>query len=631
MAKERVVREVVNPYTTGEVFAEMFEGANSNLPQEGTVVKGYVVKVEKDVVTIDVGAKTEGRVLLKDFPLSEREAIKEGDEVEVFLERIENMKNEAVVSRERAVREEAWERLEKLHAKEEQVKGVIFGRVKGGFTVEIEGAVAFLPGSQVDVRPVKDVSPLMGIEQPFMILKMDRKRGNIVVSRRAVLEESRSEERAAALTNIREGMTVEGIVKNITDYGAFIDLGAIDGLLHVTDISWKRISHPSEVLSVAQKINVKIIKFDRETQRISLGLKQMESSPWEAAAAKYALRTKHRGTVTNVTDYGAFVELEAGIEGLVHVSEMSWTKKNIHPNKIVSIGQEVEVMILSIDQEKHRLSLGIKQCTSNPWEGFAAKYKKGDILEGEIKSITDFGLFVGLEGDVDGLVHVSDVAWGSNPDQAMKEHKKGGHVKVQVLDIDPNKERVSLGIKQLQEKPAGLVESTEQPRGDSRSEARSGGRSDEGKGKVATFIVAAVTENGIEVTVGEGKVSFIKKAELANDRVECRPERFSVGDRVDAKIIGVDKDGLPKLSIKAMEQDAEKKAIAEYGSADSGASLGGILGVALESAKEDAVKKEEKAKAKAKKAAATSDDAESSDEPKKAAKKPAAKKAKKAE
>ena len=603
MVKQRVVKEIENPFSTGEDFAALFEKTAANTPQEGEVVQGKILKIENDTVIIDIGFKTEGRVPVKDFPPSERDIIKENDTVEVFLERIENSKGEAMISRERAIREESWGKLEKLYEKEEQVQGTIFGRVKGGFTVEIEGTVAFLPGSQVDVRPVKDVTPLMNVKQPFVILKMDRKRGNIVVSRRAILEETRSEERQQALSGINEGMVLEGVVKNITDYGAFIDLGAVDGLLHVTDISWKRITHPAEVLTMGQSINVKVIKFDKDTQRISLGLKQLEDSPWQEAESTYAIGTRHKGHVTNITDYGAFVEIIPGIEGLVHVSEMSWTKKNVHPNKILNLSEEVDVEVLSIDPAKQRLSLGIKQCQENPWEVFANKYKNGDVLDVTVKSIADFGLFVGLEADADGLVHISDIAW-NNTEEALKSYNKGDIIKVKILDIEPEKERIALGIKQLDDRPETS--------------------SSYSKGKVNTFTVTEVNENGIEVAVEDDKKAFIKKSDLAKDRIECRPERFSVGDRVDAKIIGTDnKTGLPKLSIKALEVDAEKQAIAEYGSADSGATLGNILGVALESAKEEAAKSDSKKKEEEPAKKATEDKTE--EKPKAATKKAPAK------
>lgn len=574
MAKARIIKEIENPFSTGEDFASLFSEDQGNAPIEGTVVKGKIISIERDNVLVDIGFKSEGRINLKDFPIAEQSKIAAGDEIDVFLERVENARSEALLSREKALREEAWERLEVEYAAGNNVDGIIFGRVKGGFTVDLNGAIAFLPGSQVDVRPVKDVTPLMNISQPFQLLKMDRKRGNIVVSRRAILEEERSAERAEALADLAEGVVVEGTVKNITDYGAFIDLGAIDGLLHVTDISWKRINHPSEVLTLGSTIKVKVIKYDEEKQRVSLGLKQMEESPWDAASGDYEIGTKHKGTVTNITDYGAFVELRPGIEGLVHVSEMSWTKKNLHPSKIVSTSQEVDIMVLAVDSEKHRLSLGMKQCEDNPWQAFEDKYKAGDELEGEIKSIADFGIFVDLDGNADGLVHISDVSW--EDDVNINDlYKKGDMVKVKVLEISVEKERISLGIKQVGQ--------------DFGAEGSVGGLE---KGDVSTFTVCDVNEGGIEVEIEAGIKSFIKKGDLSRDRVECRPERFSVGDRVDAKVTGIDKKNRSvKLSIKALELDEEKKAIEQFGSTDSGASLGGILGVALDTAQKEAADK----------------------------------------
>ncbi len=571
MVKQRVIQEIENPYTTGEDFGKLFELSAKHAPEEGSVVKGRIIEIANDNVVIDLGFKTEGRVNIKDFPLSEREDIKVGDTVEVFLEKIENRNAEAVVSRERAIREESWERLETKYKNEENVDGIIFGRVKGGFTVDLDGAVAFLPGSQVDVRPVKDITPLMNVAQPFQILKMDRKRGNIVVSRRAILEENRSAERDEVMSEINEGDILEGVVKNITDYGAFIDLGLVDGLLHVTDISWKRISHPSEVLNVGETIKVKVIKFDEKNQRISLGLKQMEESPWDEAAEGFTEGSVHSGHITNITDYGAFVELADGIEGLVHVSEMSWTKKNVHPSKIISQGEEVKVKILSIDKDKHRLSLGIKQCQQNPWDTFGNDFKIGSVVEGEVNSITNFGIFVGFDNtEIEGLVHVSDLSWDEDSEKELKNYNKGDKVKVKVLEINPEKERVGLGIKQLDK---------------SGSEAVGGLK----RGDVGTFTVTEVNENGIEVEVAEGVTSFIRKSDLARERVECRPDRFSVGDRVDAKVTSAEGRNV-KLSIKAMEIDEQKRAIKEFGSADSGASLGDILGVAIDSAKEKSKK-----------------------------------------
>ncbi|MEJ2014322.1 MAG: 30S ribosomal protein S1 [Limibacillus sp.] len=557
---------------------------------EGSVLKGTVIAIEGDEVLVDVGLKSEGRVALKEFSSPGKPAeLKAGDEVEVYLERMENRSGEAMLSREKARREESWNELEKAFEAGERVTGAIFGRVKGGFTVDLGGAVAFLPGSQVDIRPVRDVGPLMGTPQPFQILKMDRSRGNIVVSRRAVLEETRAEQRAEVIENLKEGQVLQGVVKNITDYGAFVDLGGVDGLLHVTDISWKRINHPSEALSIGQTVDVQVIRFNAETQRISLGMKQLEADPWEGVAAKYPVGAKFIGRVTNITDYGAFVELEAGIEGLVHVSEMSWTKKNIHPGKIVSTSQEVEVMVLDVDEQKRRISLGLKQTMENPWDGFQANYGPGSELEGEIKNITEFGLFVGLPGDIDGMVHLSDLDWNRSGEEAIQDFNKGDMVKVKVLDVDVEKERISLGIKQLADDPfAAAIAGVK-------------------KGDVVTCTITEVNDNGIEVSITDGATGFIRKADLSRERSEQRPDRFAVGEKVDAKVTNVDRKSRKlSLSIKAREIEEEKEAMENYGSSDSGASLGDILGAALSQAKEGAEEKgEEKPKAKKAPAKAT--------------------------
>jgi small subunit ribosomal protein S1 len=552
-----------------ESFAALLDeslGTDDSL--EGKVLRGTVIAIEGDTAVVDVGLKSEGRVALKEFAEGgQMPEMKVGDEVEVYLERMENKNGEAMLSREKAKREEAWTQLAKAFNNNERVTGVIFGRVKGGFTVDLSGAVAFLPGSQVDIRPVRDVSPLMGTPQPFQILKMDRSRGNIVVSRRAVLEETRAEQRSELVANLKEGQVLAGVVKNITDYGAFVDLGGVDGLLHVTDISWKRINHPTEVLSIGQQVQVQVIRFNPETQRISLGMKQLEADPWEGVSAKYPVGTKFTGRVTNITDYGAFVELEAGIEGLVHVSEMSWTKKNVHPGKIVSTSQEVEVMILDVDEQKRRISLGLKQCGSNPWESFLANCPVGSELQGEIKNITEFGLFVGMPGEIDGMVHLSDLDWNLSGEEAAKNYSKGDVVKVKVLDVDVEKERVSLGIKQLGADPfAGSTENLK-------------------KGDVVTCTVHQVVENGIEVQVGDGAIGFIRKSELSRDRSEQLPTRFAVGEKVDARITAIDpKTRKISLSIKQREIAEEKEAVAEYGSTDTGASLGDILGAAISEA-----------------------------------------------
>jgi small subunit ribosomal protein S1 len=558
-----------------EDFASMIEESFShgNL-QEGSVVKGTVVGIEKDVAVIDVGLKTEGRVALKEFAGPGRtNEIKIGDVVEVYLERVENALGEAVLSRDKARREESWGKLEKAFQNNEKVQGVIFNQVKGGFTVDLDGAVAFLPRSQVDIRPIRDVSPLMNNPQPFQILKMDRRRGNIVVSRRTVLEETRAEQRQELVQNLEEGQVIDGVVKNITDYGAFVDLGGIDGLLHVTDIAWRRVNHPTEVLNIGQQVKVKIIKINHETHRISLGMKQLLDDPWQGIEAKYPVAARFKGRVTNITDYGAFVELEPGIEGLIHVSEMSWTKKNVHPGKIVSTSQEVEVQVLEVDPVKRRISLGLKQTMRNPWEVFVEKYPAGSIVEGEVKNKTEFGLFLGLDGDVDGMVHLSDLDWKRPGEQVIEEYKKGDKVQAQVLDVDVDKERISLGIKQLTE-------------GGGAAAASAAGEPVAGelkKGVVVTCEVIDVKEGGIDVNiVGTDFSSFIKRSELARDRSEQRPDRFAVGQKVDARVIQFDRRTRKvSVSIKALEVAEEKEAIAQYGSSDSGATLGDILGTAL--------------------------------------------------
>jgi len=540
-------------------------------------VKGTVTGIENDMAVIDVGLKSEGRVPLREFAAPGQKAeLKVGDEVEVYVDRVENSQGEAMLSRDRARREAAWDKLEKEFEAGNRVDGVIFGRVKGGFTVDLGGAVAFLPGSQVDIRPVRDVQPLMDLPQPFQILKMDRRRGNIVVSRRAILEETRAEQRSGLIQSLAEGQVIEGVVKNITDYGAFVDLGGIDGLLHVTDISYKRVNHPSEVLNIGDTVKVQIIRINRDTQRISLGMKQLESDPWEGAAAKYPIGGVFRGRVTNITEYGAFVELEAGIEGLVHVSEMSWTKKNVHPGKIVSTSQEVDVKVLEVDEEKRRISLGLKQAQENPWAAFAEKHPVGSAVEGEVKNATEFGLFVGLEGDVDGMVHMSDIAWGVSGEEALQLHRKGETVKAQVLDVDVEKERISLGIKQLEGGGTGAA-----------AGARGGATAVGGvkKGETLTVTVRAVQDAGLDVQVGDdGATGFIKRGDLGRDRDEQRPERFQVGQKLDAMVTGFDRSKKPNFSVKALQIAEEKQAVAQYGSSDSGASLGDILGAALKEA-----------------------------------------------
>ena len=549
-----------------ENFASLLaESFAENTAIEGSVVKGSVVGVSDDYVTIDVGLKSEGRVPLKEFAAPGQDAeIQVGDSVEVYVERMEDREGAAMLSREKARREEAWILLENAFEAQERVTGVIFGRVKGGFTVDLSGATAFLPGSQVDIRPIHDVGPLMGTPQPFQILKIDRRRGNIVVSRRAVLEESRAEARSELVSNLQEGQILQGIVKNITDYGAFVDLGGVDGLLHVTDIAWKRINHPSEALQVGQTVDVQVIRFNPETQRISLGMKQLLSDPWENATEKFAVGVKMEGRVTNITDYGAFVELDEGVEGLVHVSEMSWTKKNVHPGKIVSTSQQIEVMVLDVDLVKRRISLGLKQCMANPWEAFRETHEVGTIIEGEVRNITEFGIFVGLSEEIDGLVHLSDISWETTGEAAMEGFEKGAKIQAKILEIDLEKERISLGIKQLTEDPyAGEAEKVR-------------------KGDVVTCTITAVVEQGLEVRVGENLSGFIRRADLSRERGEQRTERFAVDEKIDAVITQVDrKTHNLTLSIKAREVEEEKKAMADFGSSDSGASLGDILSAAM--------------------------------------------------
>lgn len=545
---------------------------------EGKVVKGRVTAIENDLVVIDVGLKSEGRISIREFtPPGQAPQVAVGDEVDVYVDRVENAFGEAMLSRDRARREAAWDKLEQQFNAGERVDGTIFGRVKGGFTVDLGGAVAFLPGSQVDIRPVRDVTPLMGISQPFQLLKMDRKRGNIVVSRRSILEETRAEARTGLIQSLSEGQVIDGVVKNITDYGAFVDLGGIDGLLHVTDMSYKRVGHPNEVINIGDTVKVQIIRINRDTQRISLGMKQLESDPWEGAEAKYPVGAKLKGRVTNITEYGAFIELEPGIEGLVHVSEMSWVKKNVHPGKIVSTSQEVDVLVLEVDGEKRRISLGLKQAQRNPWEVFAEEHPVGTIVEGEVKNSTEFGLFIGLPGEVDGMVHMSDIAWGVTGEAALALHHKGEMVKAQVLEVDVERERISLGIKQVSGEGAGEA--------GSRPAASVDGLA---KNQVVTCIVREARDGGIEVQIGEdGPTAFIKRSDLSRDRDEQRPERFQVGQKVDAMVIGFERGKKPMLSIKAMQIAEEKQQVAQYGSSDSGASLGDILGAALNKAKQD--------------------------------------------
>ena len=574
MAKEKNTPELKEDF--GALLNEYMK---EDTVLQGKVVKGTVVGFDDDMVIIDVGLKSEGKLPVSDFGAME---LKIGDIVDVFVDRYENREGTVVLSREKARREEAWGELEKSLAENQHVIGTIFGRVKGGFTVDLNGVTAFLPGSQIDVRPIRDVTPLMGVAQPFALLKMDKVRGNIVVSRRAVLEESRAEQRSAMIKNLSEGQTVEGTVKNITDYGAFIDLGGVDGLLHVTDISWKRITNPAEILSVGQNVKVQIIKFNTDTGRISLGMKQLEDDPWVGVNERFAVGTRLKGKISNIADYGAFIELAPGIEGLVHVSEMSWTKKNVHPSKIVSLSQEVEVIVLDVDESKRRISLGMKQIQENPWKAFAETHKVGDIIEGEVKNIIEFGVFIALNDEIDGMIHSSDLSWDKAGEEAIKEYKKGQMVKAKILDIDVEKERISLGVKQLEADPfEGSAENLK-------------------KGEIVTCIVSAILDNGIEVDLN-GIKGFIKRADLAKDKSEQKPERFAVGEKVDAKITAFDaKTHKLTLSIKAREVAEEKAAMAEFGSADSGASLGDILGAAL--AKKKTSKKAEKAEGEEKSA-----------------------------
>ena len=561
MAQQTVTKE--------DFEALLMDSFVDNEPLEGAVVKGTVVAIEKDLAIIDVGLKTEGRIALKEFGQAGRDGtITVGSVVEVYVDRVENAAGEAVLSREKARREESWVKLEEMYNNNERVEGTIFNQVKGGFTVDLEGAIAFLPRSQVDIRPIRDIAPLMNVPQPFQILKMDKRRGNIVVSRRAILEESRAEQRSEIVQQLEEGQVVDGVVKNITDYGAFVDLGGIDGLLHVTDIAWRRVNHPSEVLTIGETIKVQIVRINHESHRISLGMKQLQADPWDGIEAKYPIEAKFTGRVTNITDYGAFVELEPGIEGLIHVSEMSWTKKNVHPGKIVSTSQEVDVVVLEVDPDKRRISLGLKQTLQNPWEAFAEKNPVGSTIEGEVKNKTEFGLFIGLDGDVDGMVHLSDLDWQKSGEIALEDYNRGDMVSAKVLDVDVEKERISLGIKQL---ATGEVADA------------SGSEGGIKKGSVVTGTVIEVNDGGIEVRIADSEMTaFIRRADLSRDRNDQRPERFSKGEKVDARVTQYDrKTQRIQLSIKALEIAEEKEAVANYGSSDSGASLGDILGAAL--------------------------------------------------
>ena len=541
----------------------MEESFEKTTPKEGRVINGKVIAIEAGQAIIDIGYKVEGRVDLKEFGTGEADEVIIGDEVEVFLDRVEDSRGEAVISREKARREDAWDRLEKAFADSARVEGQIFNRVKGGFTVDLGGAVAFLPGSQVDVRPVRDATALMGLAQPFQILKMDRRRNNIVVSRRAILEESRAEQRAEVINRLNEGDEIDGVVKNITDYGAFVDLGGVDGLLHVTDMAWRRVNHPSEILTIGQNLKVKVIRVKRDTHRISLGIKQLEPDPWTTVEDKFPIDSRHTGTVTNITEYGAFVELAPGVEGLVHVSEMSWTKKNIHPGKIVSTSQEVEVMVLSIDMAKRRVSLGLKQTMKNPWVEFAENHSIGMHIEGEVKSVTEFGVFIGLEYGIDGMIHLSGLTWNRDGEAALKSYKKGDSVKAVITEIDVEKERVALSVKELVPDP--FVKAT------------SGLK----RGAIISVTISAIEDGGVKVKYNDLE-AYIRRADLSRERSEQRPDRFNVGDIVDVKVVNIDSaHGRLGLSIKAREITEAKAAVEQYGSSDSGASLGDILGAAL--------------------------------------------------
>jgi small subunit ribosomal protein S1 len=562
-------------FSTGEDFAslldEYMEKRGSALT--GVVNKGIIKSITKDFVITDVGLKTEALIPVKEFG-SDLKDLKAGDIINVFIRRYEDKDGALDASYELANKEKKWLEFEELMNKKTHVSGIITKKVKGGFEVELDNIIAFLPGSQIDIKPVKDkdVDAMMGHPCEFVILKMDRERSNIVVSRRAIMEESRAEQRSEIMSTISEGATLEGIVKNITDYGVFVDLGGVDGLLHVTDISWKRINHPSEILSIGQTVKVKVIKFNTETQRISLGMKQLEQDPWATISGSIKAGATFTGRVTNIADYGAFVEITSGIEGLVHVSEMSWTKKNIHPSKIVAISQEVQVVVLEVDTEKRRISLGMKQCTPNPWANFISSHKVGDVIENEIRNITEFGLFIALDSDIDGMIHISDLSWDKASEEAIKEYKKGQVVKAKILEMDLEKERISLGIKQLDE---------------TRTEEAAKACNVK-KGEVYTCVITEINDEGLEVLINNETKGFIKKSDLSREKSEQNTTRFAKGEKVDAKVISVDgKTGVAHLSIKAYELEEEKKAMQEYGNSDSGAVLGDILGAAMEKAKKE--------------------------------------------
>ena len=559
---------IVQDSATKEFAKLLEESFEINQLNEGKIVKGTIISIESDLVIVDVGLKTEGRISLSEFSSHDgSHNLEIGGQVDVYLERIENALGDAVLSRDKAKREENWVKLEEDQKNNEIVEGVINGKVRGGFTVDIDGTQAFLPGSQVDVRPVKDIRPFMNKPQSFHILKMDKKRGNIVVSRKSVLSDNNSVDKSEFLNNLNEGQEIEGIVKNITDYGAFVDLGGVDGLLHVTDISWKRINKPSEAINIGDKVKVKIIKISKEDMKISLGMKQLQEDPWVDSESKYIVGNKYKGKVTNMADYGAFVEVDGGLEGLVHVSEMSWVSKVQKPENYVSIGDEVDVMVLEIDTDKKRLSLGIKQCVDNPWENFAQKNPIGTVLKGSIQNITDFGIFVQVDEGLDGLVHLSDIDWKVPGDIAIKDYSVGQEIEAQILDFEIDKERISLGIKQLIDDPIGEI--------------------DLKKGSVVTCTVINTGKGGIDVEIGDGFPAFIKRNDLSMDKTEQDPSRFEVGQKVDAKIMSFDKKSRRvNLSIKSLQISDEKEAIKQYGSKDSGASLGDILGEAFDKSSE---------------------------------------------
>ena len=547
-----------------ENFNELLEKSLLDFKyKEGQIIKGTVLSIVNDTVVVDVGLKSEGRIPIKEFHSpGEEHNVKVGEKYDVYLEKLENKEGEALLSRDRARKEESWNNLEKIQDSNQQVMGIITERVKGGFAVDINGALAFLPGSQVDLKPIKDISPLLNKPQPMIILKMDKLRGNIVVSRRALLEESRKADRSKLLSDISEGDKLKGLIKNITDYGVFVDLGGMDGLIHVTDLSWERVNHPSEKFKVGDEIEVIVTKYDKENNRISLGLKQLTEDPWKNVDNEYKVGSIIKSKISNVADYGAFVQLERGVEGLIHNSELSWVNKSVHPNNIVSIGEELEVMILEIDHNKRRISLGRKQCIENPWKLFADKNKKGDVVEGKIKNLTDFGIFVELSNNLDGLIHLSDISWEKSGEEAIKDYKVGDLIKFKILEIDLDKERVSLGIKQLSPDPS---------------------KSDETINKVVTGIVSEIEKDKVFVKFDNDKNGFIKRTNLAKSKTEQNTERFAVKEKIDAKVIKkLTKDNLYELSVKDLEIQEEKKALKEYGSSTSGASIGDIIGAALD-------------------------------------------------